>query len=185
MARRGAGRARVGPGAPARGVDGWLDGGQRRDSASGPSGVAGVVGPGDDVRDDPGQDGRGVDGACTFPACPTRFFVGCCGGSQAAPSSTTALPVAALISAGSTDFKLRTPMPKLFTDDQLRTLDIPVLALIAGRSVIHNAEPRGGTGAKSVAARSGRAVGRRIARDQRRVSRAKIAETAEAFWRRD
>lgn len=43
---------------------------------------------------------------------------------------------AALISAGSRDFALRTPMPKLFTDDQLRGLDLPVLALIAGRSVM-------------------------------------------------
>jgi pimeloyl-ACP methyl ester carboxylesterase len=49
------------------------------------------------------------------------------------------LPEAALISAGSTDFMLRTPMPKLFTDDQLRSLDIPVLALIACRSVMHDA----------------------------------------------
>jgi pimeloyl-ACP methyl ester carboxylesterase len=48
------------------------------------------------------------------------------------------LPDAALISAGSTDFMLRSPMPKLFTDDELRSLDIPVLALIAGRSVIHD-----------------------------------------------
>jgi len=49
------------------------------------------------------------------------------------------LPDAALISAGSTDFMLRTPMPKPFTDDQLRSLDIPVLALIAGRSVMLDA----------------------------------------------
>jgi pimeloyl-ACP methyl ester carboxylesterase len=49
------------------------------------------------------------------------------------------LPEAALISAGSTDFMLRTPMPKLFTDDQLRSLEIPVLALIAGRSVMLDA----------------------------------------------
>ncbi|KHO23207.1 alpha/beta fold hydrolase [Mycolicibacterium setense] len=43
---------------------------------------------------------------------------------------------AALISAGSTDFTLHTPMPKLFTDEQLRSIDVPVLALIAGRSVM-------------------------------------------------
>jgi pimeloyl-ACP methyl ester carboxylesterase len=49
------------------------------------------------------------------------------------------LPEAALISAGSTDFVLHKPMPKLFTDDQLRSLDIPVLALIAGRSVMLDA----------------------------------------------
>jgi pimeloyl-ACP methyl ester carboxylesterase len=41
-----------------------------------------------------------------------------------------------LISAGSRDFALRTPMPTLFTDAQLRSLPVPVLALIAGRSVM-------------------------------------------------
>jgi pimeloyl-ACP methyl ester carboxylesterase len=46
---------------------------------------------------------------------------------------------AALISAGSTDFVLRKAMPRLFTDDQLRSLNIPVLALIAGRSVMLDA----------------------------------------------
>jgi pimeloyl-ACP methyl ester carboxylesterase len=48
-------------------------------------------------------------------------------------------PEAALISAGSTDFVLRQPMPKLFTDGQLRSLMVPVLALIAGRSVMLDA----------------------------------------------
>jgi len=36
------------------------------------------------------------------------------------------VPEAALIAAGSSDFVLRSAMPKLFTDDQLRSLDIPV-----------------------------------------------------------
>jgi pimeloyl-ACP methyl ester carboxylesterase len=45
----------------------------------------------------------------------------------------------ALISAGSSDYILRKAMPKSFTDDQLRSLDIPVLALIAGRSVMLDA----------------------------------------------
>jgi pimeloyl-ACP methyl ester carboxylesterase len=49
------------------------------------------------------------------------------------------LPEAALISAGSTDYVLRKAMPKMFTDDQLRSLDLPVLALIAGRSVMLDA----------------------------------------------
>ncbi|WP_166902909.1 alpha/beta fold hydrolase [Mycobacterium sp. DL440] len=44
----------------------------------------------------------------------------------------------ALIDAGAKDFTLHTPMPKLFTDEQLRSLDMPVLALIAGRSVMLN-----------------------------------------------
>jgi pimeloyl-ACP methyl ester carboxylesterase len=50
------------------------------------------------------------------------------------------VPEAALISAGSNDFVLRSAMPKVFTDDQLRSLDVPVLAFIAGRSVIHDAK---------------------------------------------
>ena len=49
-------------------------------------------------------------------------------------------PGTALISAGSSDFTLRKAMPKSFTDDQLRSLDIPVLALIAGRSVMLDAD---------------------------------------------
>jgi pimeloyl-ACP methyl ester carboxylesterase len=49
------------------------------------------------------------------------------------------LPESALISAGSTYYVLRKAMPKLFTDDQLRSLDVPVLALIAGRSVMLDA----------------------------------------------
>ncbi len=48
------------------------------------------------------------------------------------------LPEAALISAGSKDFALSKPPPTLFTDEQLHSLDVPVLALIAGRSVIHD-----------------------------------------------
>ena len=50
------------------------------------------------------------------------------------------VPEAALIAAGSSDFVLRSAMPTVFTDDQLRSLDIPVLAYIAGRSVIHDAK---------------------------------------------
>jgi len=49
------------------------------------------------------------------------------------------MPETALISAAAKDYALRKPMPKLFTDDQLRSLDIPVLALIAGRSVMLDA----------------------------------------------
>lgn len=50
-----------------------------------------------------------------------------------------AVPVARLIAAGTGDFVLRQPPPTRFTDAQLRTLDVPVLALIAGRSVFHDA----------------------------------------------
>jgi pimeloyl-ACP methyl ester carboxylesterase len=57
------------------------------------------------------------------------------GGAEDADS----LPEAALISAGSSDFVLRSPMPRVFTDAQLRSLEIPVLAFLAGRSVMHDA----------------------------------------------
>lgn len=50
-----------------------------------------------------------------------------------------AAPEAALISAGATDYALRKAMPKMITDEQLRGVDIPVLALIGGRSVMHDA----------------------------------------------
>ena len=46
------------------------------------------------------------------------------------------LPEAALISAAAKDFVIRKAMPRMFTDAQLRSLDRPVLALIAGRSVM-------------------------------------------------
>ena len=49
------------------------------------------------------------------------------------------IPVAALIAAGAADYLLRQPLPRRFTGDELRTLTIPVLAVIAGRSVIHDA----------------------------------------------
>ena len=49
------------------------------------------------------------------------------------------VPVAALIASGTKDFVLRQPVPARFTASQLRALDVPVLALIAGRSVIHDA----------------------------------------------
>ena len=47
-------------------------------------------------------------------------------------------PVAALIASGTTDFELRQPLPKRFSVDQLRAVGIPVLAVLAGRSVIHD-----------------------------------------------
>jgi pimeloyl-ACP methyl ester carboxylesterase len=54
----------------------------------------------------------------------------------------------ALISAGSTDYVIRKAMPKPIDDEQLRRLDIPVLALIAGRSVMHDAAHAVATGRK-------------------------------------
>lgn len=56
--------------------------------------------------------------------------------------------VASLIAAGARDFVLRQPLPTRFTADQLKALDIPVLALIAGRSVIHDAHRAASSAAK-------------------------------------
>ncbi len=49
------------------------------------------------------------------------------------------VPEAQLISAGASDFVLHLPPPRPITDDQLCFLDVPVLALIAGRSVMLDA----------------------------------------------
>ncbi len=56
--------------------------------------------------------------------------------------------VASLIAAGARDFVLRQPLPTRFTADQLKALDVPVLALIAGRSVIHDGRRATETAAK-------------------------------------
>ncbi|MEU0464091.1 alpha/beta hydrolase [Amycolatopsis sp. NPDC006131] len=43
-----------------------------------------------------------------------------------------------LLSAGFQHFRTALPRPVLFTDEQLRALAVPVLAIIAGRSVVHD-----------------------------------------------
>jgi pimeloyl-ACP methyl ester carboxylesterase len=80
-----------------------------------------------------------ASGALFVPGVPNalrrRVLRWIAGGAEDADS----LPEAALISAGSSDFMLRSPMPKVFTDAQLQSLDVPVLAFLAGRSVMHDA----------------------------------------------
>ena len=80
-----------------------------------------------------------ASGALFVPGVPNalrrRVLRWIAGGAEYAGS----LPEAALISAGSSDFMLRSPMPKVFTDAQLQSLDVPVLAFLAGRSVMHDA----------------------------------------------
>ncbi|EMD29989.1 alpha/beta fold hydrolase [Amycolatopsis azurea] len=49
-------------------------------------------------------------------------------------------PVARVIDEGMRTYRIALPSPRLFTDAQLRSLRMPVLALIAGRSVIHHPE---------------------------------------------
>ena len=45
-------------------------------------------------------------------------------------------------------FVLRQPLPSRFTADRLRAIDVPVLAVIAGRTVIHDAERAAATARK-------------------------------------
>lgn len=48
------------------------------------------------------------------------------------------LPEAVLLDAASGGFVLRQPAPRVFGEAELRSLTVPVLAIIAGRSVIHH-----------------------------------------------
>ncbi|GAB3743317.1 alpha/beta hydrolase [Amycolatopsis oliviviridis] len=49
-------------------------------------------------------------------------------------------PVARVIDEGMRTYRIALPAPRLFTDEQLRSLKMPVLALVAGRSGIHHPE---------------------------------------------
>ncbi|OZC72336.1 alpha/beta hydrolase [Rhodococcus sp. 06-462-5] len=50
------------------------------------------------------------------------------------------VPVADMIEAGMQGYSLKLPQPTRFAEDRLATLDVPVLAIIAGRSVMHDAQ---------------------------------------------
>jgi pimeloyl-ACP methyl ester carboxylesterase len=87
----------------------------------------------------------------------------------------------ALISAGSTDYALHKAMPKLFTDDQLRSLEIPVLALIAGRSVMLDAA-RAAARARNLLPRGQVELWADASHAINGEYPAEIAETAAVFW---
>jgi pimeloyl-ACP methyl ester carboxylesterase len=72
-----------------------------------------------------------------LPNALRRKVIGWIAGGASADDS---VPEAALISAASTDFVLRQPMPRRFTDQQLQSVDVPVLTFIAGRSVMLDAD---------------------------------------------
>ena len=48
------------------------------------------------------------------------------------------VPVARMIEAGMQHYRLRVPAPTRITEDQLESLDVPVLALLAGQSVMND-----------------------------------------------
>ncbi len=70
-----------------------------------------------------------------FPESWRRRLLGWISGGA---DATGDLPVANLISAGMRDFTTFLPVPTYPTDDQVAGVGLPVLALIAGRSIIHN-----------------------------------------------
>lgn len=49
-------------------------------------------------------------------------------------------PIADLIETGMHTFKVNSPAPTQITSDQLKKIDVPVLALMAGKSVMNNPE---------------------------------------------
>ncbi|WP_332845789.1 alpha/beta fold hydrolase [Amycolatopsis mongoliensis] len=57
------------------------------------------------------------------------------GGAEVAPGD----PVAAVIEAGMRTYRIALPAPELPADERLRSITVPVLALIAGKSAIHDA----------------------------------------------
>jgi pimeloyl-ACP methyl ester carboxylesterase len=91
------------------------------------------------------------------------------------------VPVAALIASGTKDFALRQPPPTRFTAHQLRVLDVPVLAVIAGRSVIHDAE-RAAAAARRLLPRGRVELWTDASHAINGEYPEKIAETAAAFW---
>ena len=106
-----------------------------------------------------------------------RVFSWISGGAEVDDS----LPEAALISAGSTDYVMRKAMPKSFTDDQLRSLDCPVLALIAGRSVMLDAA-RAAARARNFLPRGQVELWAGASHAINGEYPVEIAETAGAFW---
>ncbi|WP_415973782.1 alpha/beta fold hydrolase [Rhodococcus sp. 077-4] len=50
------------------------------------------------------------------------------------------VPIADMIEAGMQGYSIKLPQPTRIAEERLETLDVPVLAVIAGRSVMHDAE---------------------------------------------
>jgi pimeloyl-ACP methyl ester carboxylesterase len=90
-------------------------------------------------------------------------------------------PEAALISAAANDFVLRSPAPKPVTDDQLRSLDIPVLAVIAGGSVMLDST-RAAARARNLLPRGQVELWRQASHSINGEYPTEIAERTHRFW---
>ncbi|KQU46669.1 alpha/beta hydrolase [Rhodococcus sp. Leaf278] len=60
------------------------------------------------------------------------------------------VPIADMIEAGMQGYSLKLPQPTPMTEEQLRTLGMPVLAVIAGKSVMHDATEAVATAEKTL-----------------------------------
>lgn len=89
--------------------------------------------------------------------------------------------VAALIAAGTADFVLRLPAPIRFTDAALRSVAIPVLALLAGRSVVLRAD-RAATNARKALRRCEIEVWPQASHAINGEYPVEVAERAHRFW---
>ncbi|MXQ53787.1 alpha/beta fold hydrolase [Shimazuella alba] len=49
-------------------------------------------------------------------------------------------PIAKLIESGMSNYKVKLPIPAPFKDSELEDLDVPILAIMAGKSTMHNSE---------------------------------------------
>ncbi len=61
------------------------------------------------------------------------------------------VPVAEMIEAGMQHYRLRLPQPTRITEERLASLDLPVLAIIAGKSVIHDPQVAAATARRALA----------------------------------
>ena len=90
-----------------------------------------------------------IDSVCTFARFSVRLVLGVAfaglrgwraflswvSGGVSMPEGN---PVGDVIIKGMRSFRLGTPLPAYFTDEQLRSIRVPVLAIVAGRSVMHD-----------------------------------------------
>ncbi|MET9020973.1 alpha/beta hydrolase [Actinopolymorpha sp. NPDC004070] len=60
------------------------------------------------------------------------------------------VPVAAMIEAGMRHYTLRLPQPRRISEERLAALDLPTLAIIAGRSVMHDPEVAARTASRAL-----------------------------------
>ncbi|MFZ4266233.1 alpha/beta fold hydrolase [Streptomyces arboris] len=60
------------------------------------------------------------------------------------------VPVAHMIEAGMKHYSLKLPQPVRISEDRLATLDMPVLAILAGRSVMHDVQTAAGTAERAL-----------------------------------